>query len=68
MLAAYLRAAADEDLGTYLSTRVFADAELDVVAPDPDDVAGFATFLDRYPRASRSSARPRSRSSDSELA
>ena len=48
LLADYLRAGVDEDLGTYLSTRVFADAGLDVVAPDPEDVAGFATFLDRY--------------------
>ncbi len=50
VLADYLRSATGDDLSTYLSTRVFAGAALDVVAPDPDDVAGFATFLDRYSR------------------
>ena len=48
VLAAYLGAAAELDLGTYLSTRVFADAQTDVVAPDADDVAGYAAFLERY--------------------
>jgi len=27
---------------------VFADAALDVVTPDADDVAGFAAYLERY--------------------
>jgi hypothetical protein len=27
---------------------VFADAHLDVTDPDPADVAGYATYLDRY--------------------
>ena len=48
VLAAYLKAAEETDLGTYLATRVFAGAELDVVAPDPADVAGYAAFLERY--------------------
>lgn len=48
VLAAYLRSGATEDLGTYLGARVFAGAEVDVVAPDPGDVAGYATFLERY--------------------
>jgi sugar (pentulose or hexulose) kinase len=47
-LAAYLGAAAEQDLGTYLSTQLFADAEVDVVEPDPDDVAGYAAYLERY--------------------
>ncbi|HEY0117722.1 MAG TPA: FGGY-family carbohydrate kinase, partial [Cellulomonas sp.] len=50
VLAAY-RAAAEAgglDLQGYLSTRVFAGAALDVVAPDAEDVAGFATFVERY--------------------
>jgi len=48
VLADYLRASADADLATYLSTHVFADAALDVVTPDADDVAGFAAYLERY--------------------
>lgn len=47
-LAAYLDAAADHDLPTFLRTRLFGDAEVDVVEPDPADVAGYATFLERY--------------------
>ncbi len=48
VLAAYLGAAGGQDLGTFLSTQVFGSAEVDVVDPDADDVAGYATFLDRY--------------------
>lgn len=48
VLAGYLGAAAEMDLGTYLATRVFADAELDVVEPDPADVSGYAGYLQRY--------------------
>ncbi|MFC9559986.1 xylulokinase [Agromyces sp. NPDC056965] len=48
VLASYLSAAADQDLGTYLRDRVFAGAAVDTVAPVPDDVAGFSVFLDRY--------------------
>ncbi|HWS58678.1 MAG TPA: FGGY-family carbohydrate kinase [Actinotalea sp.] len=48
VLAAYLAVAAEQDLGTYLSTRVFGDAETDVVAPDADDVAGYTAFLEQY--------------------
>jgi len=48
VLAAYLGAAGEQDLPTYLAERVFGDAEVDVVTPDPADEAGFATFLDRY--------------------
>jgi len=47
-LAAYVGAAADEDLQTFLSTRMFGDAQVDVVDPDDDDVAGYAVFLERY--------------------
>ncbi|MCS5721585.1 FGGY-family carbohydrate kinase [Herbiconiux sp. CPCC 203407] len=42
------QAAATLDLGTYLRERVFADAPFDTTAPDPADVAGFATYLERY--------------------
>ena len=48
VLASYLGAAAEQDLPTYLSTRIFADAPVDVVEPDAGDVAGYATFLERY--------------------
>ena len=48
VLASYLSAAEDADLGTYLSERVFASAGFDTVDPDPDDVAGFSAYLDRY--------------------
>ncbi|GGM33188.1 xylulokinase [Promicromonospora citrea] len=51
VLAAYRAAAAGADvpdLGTWLAAEVFASAELDVVEPDPADVAGYAAFLERY--------------------
>lgn len=48
VLAAYLDAAGETDLGTYLTERVFADASIDVVEPDADDVRGFAAYLERY--------------------
>ena len=48
VLAAYLEAAPTQDLAGYLGTVVFADAEIDVVAPDAADLAGYATFLERY--------------------
>jgi len=48
VLAAYLGVAAEQDLPTFLGATVFGDAEVDVVAPDPDDVAGFSVFLERY--------------------
>lgn len=48
VLAAYLSAASELDLDAYLTDRVFAGAAIDVVDPDPADVAGFAAYLDRY--------------------
>ena len=48
VLAAYLGAAAGQDLSSYLTDRVFADAESVTVAPDADDVRGYDAFLDRY--------------------
>lgn len=47
-LAAYLDAAPGQGLQEFLSTRLFADAEVDVVEPDAADVAGYAAFLERY--------------------
>lgn len=46
VLAAYL--SADQDLGSYLNERVFADAALAVTEPDAQDLAGFSAYLDRY--------------------
>ena len=48
VLASYLTHGGDVDLGRYLGDRVFRDASIDAVAPDPDDVSGFAAYLDRY--------------------
>jgi hypothetical protein len=35
-------------LAGYLSDVVFAESTIDVVYPNPEDVAGFASYLDRY--------------------
>ncbi|SDQ27934.1 xylulokinase [Microbacterium sp. cf332] len=48
VLADYLAHSADLDLDAYLRERVFAAASADVAEPDPADVAGFATYLERY--------------------
>jgi sugar (pentulose or hexulose) kinase len=40
-----------QSLADYLSTKVFADAELIEAKPDPTDVAGFDAFMQRYVRA-----------------
>ncbi|HTN59179.1 MAG TPA: ATPase, partial [Protaetiibacter sp.] len=45
-LAAFL--GSDQDLSTYLDEHVFADADIRIADPDPADVAGYATYLDRY--------------------
>lgn len=48
VLASYLAHAQDTDLGTFLDESVFASASLSTADPDPADVAGFTTYLDRY--------------------
>ena len=49
LLAAYmLRKEENEALEAYLNQRVFAGEESVTIAPDPADVAGFATFMERY--------------------
>jgi sugar (pentulose or hexulose) kinase len=49
LLAAYmLHKSADEPLETYLTDKVFAAENALTIAPDPADVAGFATFMERY--------------------
>jgi sugar (pentulose or hexulose) kinase len=48
VLAAFAASATDLSLGDYLDQRVFAGAEIVTADPDPADVAGFASYLDRY--------------------
>ena len=49
VLAAFLvHRGADQSLTDYLSTEVFAGAELSSVEPDPADVSGFDAFMQRY--------------------
>jgi hypothetical protein len=38
----------NEPLETYLSEKVFAGESGRTIAPDPGDVAGFTTFMERY--------------------
>jgi len=40
----------NESLDNFLNQRVFAGKACTVVEPDPDDVAGFNTFMERYTR------------------
>jgi sugar (pentulose or hexulose) kinase len=49
LLAAYmLYKAAGESLETYLAEKVFAGQSGKTAAPDPEDVAGFSAFMERY--------------------
>jgi sugar (pentulose or hexulose) kinase len=49
LLAAYMaRKAPHEPLEAYLARQVFARENATTIAPDPRDVAGFATFMARY--------------------
>ena len=48
VLASYLAADTDLNLGEYLNKEVFAHAQIDIAAPDPDDVAGFTSYLEQY--------------------
>jgi sugar (pentulose or hexulose) kinase len=49
VLAAYLLHQTDgQSLDDFLNTQVFADVDLLTVDPDPDEVAGFDAFMDRY--------------------
>ena len=49
LLASYLlHKAKDEPLEAYLSSKVFAGENSATIAPDPRDVDGFATFMERY--------------------
>jgi len=49
VLATYLvHRTPGQSLADYLTTRVFAHAQIDEVKPDPADVAGFDAFMRRY--------------------
>jgi sugar (pentulose or hexulose) kinase len=49
LLAAYmLNKVKNESLETYLSGKVFAEADGTTIAPKQDDVDGFAAFMERY--------------------
>ncbi|WP_375423301.1 xylulokinase [uncultured Friedmanniella sp.] len=49
VLAAYLvRKDEGQGLADYLEHQVFAGASLETVEPDPVDVAGFATYMERF--------------------
>ena len=49
LLAAYMAQKSDnEPLEAYLSDKVFAGEAGVMIAPNPADVAGFATFMERY--------------------
>jgi len=49
LLAAFLlHKSKDEPLEAYLANKVFAGQQGTTIAPDPTDVAGFASFMNRY--------------------
>ena len=48
VLAGYTASDSDLELGEYLRQRVFAGSDFETTEPDPADVAGFTTYLDRY--------------------
>jgi sugar (pentulose or hexulose) kinase len=48
VLASYAASGATESLAEYLHSQVFAGASFTVVEPHPDDVDGFAAYLQRY--------------------
>ena len=48
MLASFAASGGEESLADYLQGHVFRGATFTVVEPYPDDVAGFASYLDRY--------------------
>ncbi len=48
VLADYTRRGGETPLVKFLNANVFASAALTVAHPDPEDVAGYTTFLDHY--------------------
>lgn len=50
ILASYVASGGTESLADYLNAHVFGGTTFAIVEPNPDDVAGFAAYLDRYRR------------------
>ncbi|MBR4719441.1 MAG: FGGY-family carbohydrate kinase [Lachnospiraceae bacterium] len=48
LLAAYMLNGNGEDLGSYLSDKVFAGEDGEVMEPDPEDVKGFDEYIEAY--------------------
>jgi sugar (pentulose or hexulose) kinase len=48
VLAAFATRGSDQSLADYLGTTVFTGASLETHPPDPTDVAGFDSFMQRY--------------------
>ncbi len=48
VLAAYVADDSGRDLDTWLRETVFATAPIVTADPEPADVAGFSSYLDRY--------------------
>ncbi|SNU02791.1 hypothetical protein SAMN06298212_1591, partial [Ruaniaceae bacterium KH17] len=48
VLASYLAHTKELSLDQYLTEHVFAGQELEIIHPEPEDVAGFAAYLERY--------------------
>lgn len=48
VLAAYRADCKGMNLEDYLNDRVFSGMSVETIAPDPQDVAGFKTFMERY--------------------
>jgi sugar (pentulose or hexulose) kinase len=48
LLARYLEHSDDTELVTWLDSTVFGDADSTMVEPDPVEVEGFASYLDRF--------------------
>ena len=48
LLADFVRDARYDRLSDYLASEVFQKAETETVVPDPDDVAGFDSYMERH--------------------
>ena len=48
ILASYMLWKEEESLSEYLENKIFANAESETVEPDPEDVAGYEVFIERY--------------------
>ncbi|MDR0488322.1 MAG: ATPase [Propionibacteriaceae bacterium] len=51
VLASYALDSRELSLADFLVSVVFADAQIETIAPDPDDVEGYTRFLEAYEKA-----------------